>query len=146
MAGEEIDGPVPMPDEPDTKTEPAPAQERQRVSKRDPIRAFFFAVLEDDLETLQSTYANMGMMVNIQDPETKATALHYAVGYRHKDVLKWLIKFEELDYLIRDEKGRLPSAIAFEEADDPVIGHFLVKKEAQQAEERGIDLKTLFAS
>ena len=81
--------------------------------------------------------------VNAQDPDTGATALHYAAAMRARAIINWLAKRKDIDYLIRDNEGRLPSTLAYEVASDPVIGRFLVKKECEQARARGIDYRTL---
>ena len=114
-----------------------------RQGTRDPIRRFFEAVITADIELLHAEYADMGDNINVQQPSTKATALHYGAAYRSRRVIKWLIGFKELDYLVRDRDGRLPSVLAHEVADDPVIGRFLAKKENEQARAQGIDIKTL---
>lgn len=81
--------------------------------------------------------------INYADQETGFTALHYAAAREAKSLLKVLIKQSGLDYLVKDKKGRLPSTLAFEVAENPVIGTFLMKKEMQQAKWRGIDYRAL---
>lgn len=112
---------------------------------RDPIQRFFRAVAIGDMKALQNEYADMGDNINIKNSGTKSTALHYGAAYRSRPVIKWLIRFKELDYLVRDYKGRLPSVLAYEVANDPVLGRFLAKKENEQARARGIDIRTLLA-
>ncbi|MEQ8164701.1 MAG: hypothetical protein RIC93_01350, partial [Alphaproteobacteria bacterium] len=87
-----------------------------------------------------------GANVNTRHPGTGATALHYAASMKARDVINWLAKCDGIDYLIRDNKGRLPSALAYEVADDPAIGRFLVKKQNEQARAHGIDISTLLTS
>jgi len=118
----------------------------QKPLVNDPISKFFQAVRVGDMKVLQNEYANAGANVNIQLPGTKASALHYAAGTRSRQVLLWLGQFKELDYLLQDREGRLPSAVAYEVADDPVIGCYLTKKENEQARARGIDIRTLLVS
>ena len=110
---------------------------------RDPIRRFFEAVVTADIELLHAEYADMGANINVQQPNTLATALHYGAAYRSRRVIKWLIGFKELDYLVRDREGRLPSVLAHEVANDPVIGRFLAKKENEQARAQGVEIRTL---
>lgn len=110
---------------------------------RDPIQRFFRAVVLGDVNALQNEYADMSSNINIQEAGTKSTALHYAAAYRSRPVIKWLIRFKELDYLVRDYKGRLPSVLAYEVANDPALGRFLAKKENEQARARGIDIRAL---
>lgn len=143
MSGEDRHDPAPQPKPALSPQADGPPARTIWNVKRDPISRFFLAVSSGKLDVLRAEYATIGAMVNVQDPVTKATALHLAAGHRMKPVLKWLIRFPELDYLVQDCEGRLPSAVAYEVADDPVIGRFLVKKEAQQAQARGIDIRTL---
>lgn len=84
-----------------------------------------------------------GADVNTRHPSTGATALHYAAAVRARAVINRLAKCENIDYLICDNNGRLPSALAYEVAADLVIGRYLVKKQGEQARARGIDLKSL---
>ena len=127
-----------------------PSSNEQPLSKdppqRDPVSLFFSAVIACDLAVLQSQFANMGTNINIQQPGTKAAALHYAAAFRSRPVIKWLIRSKELDFLVRDREGRLPSVLAYEVANDPVIGRFLAKKENEQARARGIDISALLTS
>lgn len=87
-----------------------------------------------------------GANVNFREPTTGATALHFAAALKAREMINWLVKQDGIDFLIKDKDGRLPSALAFEAADDPAIGRFLARKQAEQARERGIDLKTLIGS
>lgn len=81
--------------------------------------------------------------INCADRKTGFTALHYAAARESKVILKILIRDHNLNYLVKDKKGRLPSTLAFEVAENPVIGTFLMKKEMQQAKRRGIDYRAL---
>jgi hypothetical protein len=122
------------------------ASPEQKRLVHDPISRFFQAVRVGDMKVLRDEYANAGASINIQQPGTKASALHYAAGVRSRRVLLWLGQFKDLDYLLQDCEGRLPSAVAYEVADDPVIGRYLTKKENEQARARGIDIRALLTS
>lgn len=87
-----------------------------------------------------------GADVNFREPTTGATALHFAASLKARDMINILAKCDGIDFLIKDNEGRLPSALAFEAADDPTIGRYLAKKQAEQARARGIDLKTVIGS
>lgn len=115
----------------------------QGGEKRDPSHAFIMFSTVANLIYMKQALEN-GADVNTRHPDTGATALHYAAVMRARDMLNWLAKCDGIDYLIRDNKGRMPSALANEIADDPAIGRFLVKKQNEQARERGIDIRTLF--
>lgn len=98
-----------------------------------------------DLRNMQSMFEK-GANVNFQEAITGATALHFAASLKSREIINWLAKRDGIDFLIKDKEGRLPSALAFEVADDPVIGRYLAKKQAAQARARGIDLKDVIAS
>ncbi|MBD3661747.1 MAG: ankyrin repeat domain-containing protein [Arenibacter algicola] len=109
-----------------------------------PDERFIHSAWRGDLDEMKKLHSLVS--INMQDPSTGATALHYAAAMKARPILNWLAKFKGIDYLILDKKGRLASVIAFEVAKDPVIGRFLAKKENEQARERGIDIRTLLAS
>ena len=75
-----------------------------------------------------------------QEHGTRATALHYLAGQAARPALRVLIKNDEVDYLIRDCRGRLPSKMAFVYGRDRALARLLRHKEAQQAREQGIKL------
>lgn len=118
---------------------------RQSGEKRDPNRTFIMFSTVANLIYMKQALEN-GADVNTRHPDTGATALHYAAVMRARDMLNWLAKCDGINYLIRDNKGRLPSAVANEIADDPAIGRFLAKKQSEQAREQGIDIRSLLAS
>lgn len=95
----------------------------------------------DDQRLMQ--FLDEGADVNYADPVSGFTALHYAASRDARRVLKVLIARSELEYLVKDGRDRLPSALAFEIADNPVIGTFLMKKEIRHARERSIDYRKL---
>lgn len=115
------------------------------LKEAEPNETFIGSATVANLGHLKSAYKE-GADVNTRHPKTGATALHYAASMRARDMLNWLAKCDGVDYLIRDNKGRLPSALAYEVADDPIIGRFLVKKQTEQARARGIDIRTLLVS
>lgn len=94
---------------------------------------------DEEIEVL----LGQGADINYADPRTNATALHFAASSNAKWAIKALIKAPELDYLVRDHKGRFPSALAFEIAHNTVIGRFLMKKEIQQSRLRGKDYRAM---
>lgn len=69
---------------------------------------------------------------NVQD-EDGMTPLHYAAAYNARPCLRVLLKIGNLNYLIKDKKGRYASGLAFEYGKDYAVGRLLAKKEAEQA-------------
>lgn len=110
------------------------------------VEEFFKAIESADVEALGTRFDSLGDLINVPHPHTGARALHYAAARRMRYVFKWLMNQPGLDYLVQDREGRLPSALAYEVAVDPALGRFLVKKESEQAEARGIDIRTLLVT
>tara|TARA_R110002110_G_scaffold415337_1_gene649287 strand:- start:22734 stop:23174 length:441 start_codon:yes stop_codon:yes gene_type:complete len=108
----------------------------------DPNPNFINAARMGELSSMQA-WVEQGANVNATEPATGATALHLAAAMKARPIINWLAKCDGIDYLITDNEGRLPSALAFEVADDPAIGRYLAGKQAAQARERGIDLQSL---
>jgi hypothetical protein len=116
--------------------------ERQKKMESD----FLFSAQTGNLGNLRKNYRHFGEHINVCQSDTRATALHLAAASKARKSLLWLGEQETIDYLVQDCKGRLPSAVAYEVADDPVIGRYLTKKENEQARARGIDIRTLLVS
>jgi hypothetical protein len=85
-------------------------------------------------------FVNTGFPMNYQDPKTGSTALHRAAACMARDVVRLLIKREQCNFLIRDNKGRLSSEMAYLYGHDPALARLLGIKERKQAEELGIKL------
>ena len=81
-----------------------------------------------------------GFSVNHQDPHTGSTALHKAAASQARDVIRELLRTGGCDFLIRDNKGRLPSEMAYLYGHDPALARLLGNKERKQAEAKGIKL------
>ena len=75
---------------------------------------------------------------NVQDEEGM-TPLHYAAAYNARPCLRVLLKIGNLNYLIKDKKGRYASELAFEYGKDYAVGRLLAKKEAEQAAREGVE-------
>lgn len=85
-------------------------------------------------------FVEEGFPVNYQDPSTGSTALHRAAACMARDVVRVLISRDECDFLIRDNKGRLPSEMAYLYGRDPALARLLGNKERKQAKAQGIKL------
>lgn len=81
-----------------------------------------------------------GVPVNSRDPDTGATALHYAAAQGARRALRVLLRDGGSDHLIRDKQGRLPSELAGLYGNDPAMARLLLRKEAEQARASGIRL------
>lgn len=76
--------------------------------------------------------------INIADPQTSATALHFAAHRSVNGLLAELEKREDLDYLVRDRNGRYASELAWEVSGNEELGALLQAKERQQARRAGV--------
>ena len=86
---------------------------------------------------------DQGADVNVRHPRTGASALHIVAASSAGFVLDELVKSDKLDYLVKDRQGRFPSALAMEVADDVEMGEFLMRKEIEQAQQKGVDYRAL---
>lgn len=75
-----------------------------------------------------------GIDVNAQD-KFGMTALHYAAATGFRPCIRLLVNSRRCDYLLKDNKGRLASELAYEWGRDFAVGLLLQKKEVRQAYE-----------
>lgn len=73
-----------------------------------------------------------GTDVNAQD-RFGMTALHHAAATGFRPCIRLLVNSGKCNYLIKDNKGRLASELAYEWGRDYAVGLLLQKKEARQA-------------
>jgi ankyrin repeat protein len=85
-----------------------------------------------------------GVPIDFADPVTGATALHYVAAYAARPALRELIKRERCNFLVRDNRGRLPSQLARQSGHDPAMARLLLIKEIRQAQAQGIDPASLY--
>lgn len=102
-------------------------------------REFLSACERGNPETLK-IFFDAGMDVNFQDPRTGQTALHISGAARAHKAVRALLATKKCDFLIRDNKGRLSSEIAYLYGNDPELAELLGNKEKEQAESQGIKL------
>lgn len=74
----------------------------------------------------------LGIDVNARD-KFGMTALHYAAAMGFRPCVRLLVNSGKCDYLIKDNKGRLASDLAYEWGKDNAVGILLQKKEVRQA-------------
>ncbi len=74
-----------------------------------------------------------------RDSDTGMTLLHFAAGYDDRDLLRLLLA-PDTDYTMKDRHGRFASTLAYECSRDFVMGRLLIKKQGEQARERGVIL------
>jgi hypothetical protein len=85
-----------------------------------------------------------GAPVNYHDPRNGATALHYIAAQGARPALRVLLKSGELDFLARDDRGRLASTLAGTYGRDLAMERFLLTKAIRQARESGIPLQQIY--
>ncbi|MEZ5551535.1 MAG: ankyrin repeat domain-containing protein [Pseudomonadales bacterium] len=105
----------------------------------DPGRAFLRAAETGNADRV-GAFLEDGFSVNYQDPGTGETALHAAAGTRARDVFRRILEEPDIDYLLRDHKGRLPSEVAYVYGRDPAMARLLAIKEKAQARTQGLVL------
>jgi hypothetical protein len=84
-----------------------------------------------------------GADINYADPRSGFTALHYAAARQIRWLINALVKHDNLNYLAKDRKRRLPSVLAFEIAGNAVIGTLLMKREIKMARQRSMDYRDI---
>ena len=105
-------------------------------------RALLDAAFSGNPDTITELITK-GVDINFECPSSKARALHLAASNNAIFAIDVLMKDSNLDYLVKDRHGRLPSALAIEVADNHELGERLMQAETKQASERGLDYRTL---
>jgi Ankyrin repeats (many copies) len=104
----------------------------------------FLAAAEDaDPERLEALAAQ-GAPVNYHDPRNGLTALHYVAAQGARRAFRALLRIGGLDFLARDDRGRLASEMAGAFGQNLAMERLLFRKEIQQARENGIPLEELY--
>lgn len=101
------------------------------------LNAEFLRAVREGNSRRVDKLVDQGADVNYQD-EHGMTALHWAAAIDARPTIRVLLKHGTCDYLRRDKQNRYASEYAFEQARDYAVGILLVKKEAKQAREQGI--------
>jgi ankyrin repeat protein len=104
----------------------------------------FLAAAEDaDPERLEALAAQ-GAPVNYHDPRNGLTALHYVAAQGARRAFRALLRIGGLDFLARDDRGRLASEMAGAFGQNLAMERLLFRKEIQEAREKGIPLEQLY--
>jgi ankyrin repeat protein len=104
----------------------------------------FLAAAEDaDPERLAALTAQ-GAPVNYPDPRNGLTALHYVAAQGARRAFRVLLRIPGLDFLARDDRGRLASEMAGAYGRNLAMERLLFRKEIQQARAKGIPLEQLY--
>jgi len=105
---------------------------------------FLDAAKNGDVRTMKELLGP-NLPVNVIDPDDRATALHYIATFGARPALRVIVKSSRnLDYLLRDGEGRLPSELAREFGHDDAMARLLLIKEMRQAKAQGIDPTSLY--
>lgn len=94
-------------------------------------KRFILSVKEGTLWRTEFAISS-GINVNFQD-KFGMTALHHAAATGFRAAIRILVNSGKCNYLIKDNKGRLASELAYEWGRDYAVGLLLQKKEARQA-------------
>jgi ankyrin repeat protein len=100
----------------------------------------FLEAAERGNEDALQIFIEEGFPVTWQDPENGSTALHIATACQARGVFRVLLKNNDMDFLLRDHKGRLASEMAYLYGDDVAVARLLGNKERKQADAQGIKL------
>ena len=79
-----------------------------------------------------------GIDIQHIDAQTGGMLLHFAAAYGVRSIVRLIAKQSDTDFLVTDVRGRYPSALAYEAAQDFVLGRYLMMKEARQADADGV--------
>ncbi|MBA4130078.1 MAG: hypothetical protein C0519_01495 [Hyphomicrobium sp.] len=77
--------------------------------------------------------------INARDSLGGGTVLHLAARTLNRPAIKALIKRQDVDVLVLDDEGYMPSQRALEADSRSAIGHLLLRKEIAAAQTRGLD-------
>jgi len=104
---------------------------------------FLAAAQEAKPEELESLLAQ-GAPVNYHDPRNGATALHYVAAQGARPAFRVLLKARQINFLARDNKGRLASLLAGTSGRDLAMERLLLRKEIEQALTTGVPLDQIY--
>ena len=100
-------------------------------------KEFLQAAEHGNAKKLQAFIAD-GFPVNYQDPRSQETALHIVAACQARKALRVLLDTGEVDFLLRDRKGRLASEMAAVFGEDLAVARLLRIHEKKQGAAQGI--------
>lgn len=118
------------------------ASREERMPGKNVDVEFLYAVCEGDLHKVKQLIDAV-KDINLRVSGSGGTALHVVAKYQLKDIFKILKTRSDLNYLVKDNEGRLPSQLAMNSDEDVALGTYLKRKEMQQARREGIDYLSL---
>ncbi len=115
--------------------------ERDDLSER-MLSIAYSGTWDDFLEILEQ-----GANIHYIEPKYGQCLLHRAAGSSAFRFIKAVIELEPtVNFLVKDHKGRFPSAIAMEISNEPELAQFLMEKEMAQAAKLGEDYQALLTT
>lgn len=113
--------------------------EFRREEKWRPLREYFAAARTGDEKTVKKQL-DAGVSVNAVDPISSFTALHFAAARRGYRMMETLLDQPDIDHLVRDGFGRLPSELAGRFSEDLELARRLRTLELWQSQNQGVTL------
>lgn len=117
--------------------------QRSGVAPAKPLTTDARAIIADaeqgNLGRLQERL-EAGQSLFVVDPRTGDTPLHAAASAAARGSILLMAILPGCDFLARDGEGRLPSELALEFGDDPVLARYLSMRENTQADRAGVPI------
>jgi len=101
---------------------------------------FQCAVCAGDMHKVESLIDSV-VDINRRVAGSGGTVLHVVADEQLKDIFRILRQRQDLNYLVKDNGGRLPSQLAMNSDEDVGLGTYLKRKEMQQARREGKDYR-----
>ena len=116
------------------------AQGAERTQLMARLAATFLEAADEGDDELVTDFISAGFPLDVTEPGTGQTALHIVAACGARRAVMMLIQSRRVDFLIRDDEGRLASEMAGVFGDDPAMARLLRIKERKQAQAQGVAL------
>lgn len=133
----------PPPADVDQKQTSQTDAEKKELMERDELGRELLSVAHFGTKQQFDALLERGADIHYVDPKHNTTVLHRAASAGARDFIADLIEKYDFDFLIKDSKGRLPSAVAMELGDDPELSKLLMEREIEQAKREKKDYKSM---